>query len=490
MSTDSHNPTLLWFRRDFRLTDNPALAAAIERGAPILPIYVYAPEEENPWAPGGASKWWLHHALQDIQQQLRSVGLELLIQRSTNTLETLQQLIHESNAGALYWNRLYEPAIIERDQTIKQTLNQENRVEVRSFNGALLHEPHTISNKSGTPYKVFTPYWKAIQPLPVDEPVRVPLSDAIPFEDSRPDGLPLEDLSLLPRIRWDEGIQGTWDPTREGARKQCQHFLDQKASRYPKDRDYPSVEGTSRLSPYLHYGQIGPREIVEWTGGLNPEDKGALSFIREVVWREFGHHLLYHFPHTPTEPLQPDFAHFPWEEDPDALKRWQKGATGFPIVDAAMRELWETGWMHNRARMIVASFLVKDLRITWLEGAKWFWDTLVDADLANNTLGWQWAGGCGADAAPYFRVFNPTRQATKFDPKGEYIARYCPELAKLPVPERFAPWEASESALHDAGVQLGTTYPKPMVDHAEARKAALQAYEKLKYLREKKSPNS
>ena len=474
---------IMWFRNDLRLSDNPALAEANRHGGPIIPVHIWAPEEEGDCAPGAASRWWRHQSLQCLDEELRKGGSRLILRRG-NSLQTLRDLLEETGATGVFWNRRYEPAAIKRDATIKKTL-RERGVTVRSFNGALLHEPWDVANKSGGPYQVFTPYWKTcLEREDPPQPLQARRGLATPA--SWPKSLSLDDLALEPKIDWTQGLRAAWRPGREGAVRQWDRFLDQAFADYNQNRHRPDLEGTSRLSPHLHFGEISPRQI--WHGLKTRADKHGWpraqwrrsQFLAELGWREFAHHLLYHFPQTPREPLRPEFRKFPWRRNKAHQCAWQRGRTGYPIVDAGMRELWTTGWMHNRVRMIVASFLVKDLLIPWQEGAGWFWDTLVDADLANNTLGWQWTAGCGADAAPFFRIFNPVTQGRKFDPRGDYIRRWVPELKELPDPWIGRPWEADPSVLRKANLRLGRDYPEPVVSHAVARDVALEAYQKVK----------
>ncbi|MFM8735891.1 MAG: cryptochrome/photolyase family protein [Pirellulales bacterium] len=445
------NATIVWFRHDLRLDDNPALVAAAARGA-VVPLFVWAPEEEAPWEPGAASRWWLHHSLEKLAAALEKAGAPLVIRRGPS-LEAIRSVARESGATHVAWNRRYEPAVVARDTAIKKSLAAEG-LEPESFNGGLLFEPQRVATKEGKPYQVFTPFWRALLARPEpDEPVAASRKLAAAKAGLRSESI--ESLGLLPTIDWAGTMRKMWTPGEAGARKRLDAFLASRLDAYGTDRDRPDHEGTSALSPHLHFGEISPRRVwhaVRAAVGGKPVAKitsgGAEVYLRELGWREFANHLLFHFPHTANAPLRADYAKFPWVDDPVGLRAWQKGRTGFPIVDAGMRQLWATGWMHNRVRMIVASFLVKDLRISWLEGARWFWDTLVDADLAANTLGWQWAAGCGADAAPYFRIFNPTSQGEKFDPDGAYVGRW---------------------------VDMGPGYPEPIVDHAEARKLALEA---------------
>jgi deoxyribodipyrimidine photo-lyase len=473
--------TLVWFRQDLRVADNPALAAASKLGGAIVPVFIHAPGEEAAWAPGGASNWWLHQSLAALDGTLRELGSRLVIRRGS-TLANLQALIKETGAQTVFWNRRYEPAITARDTQIKATLRAAG-LEVESFNGALLHEPWTIQNQSGKPFQVFTPFWKnCLTKTDPPEPLVAPRHLIIP--EYWPKSLPLAELELEPKLKWAEGMRAAWQPGETSAAVQLKRFLANAFADYTDKRNRPDLRGTSRLSPHLHFGEISPRQI--WHGLRRyAEAKGITTwrssqFLAEVGWREFAHHLLHHFPQTPTEPLREDFKRFPWRKDADFLQAWQQGLTGYPIVDAGMRELWATGWMHNRVRMIVASFLVKDLLLSWRDGAAWFWDTLVDADLAQNTLGWQWTAGCGADAAPYFRVFNPLSQGEKFDPRGDYVRKWCPELARLPEAWLHQPDKAPPEILARAGVELGLNYPEPVVNHAIVREVALEAFAKLK----------
>jgi deoxyribodipyrimidine photo-lyase len=473
-------PSLVWFRTDLRLADNPALLAAIAHGGAVIPVFIHAPDEEAPWQPGGASNWWLHQSLSALKKGLRNLGSRLVI-RHGPALKTLLALAKEAGSDAVFWNRRYEPVVMERDTQIKKTLRAAG-LKAESFNAALLNEPWTIQNLSGKPFQVFTPFWKnCLMDLEPAGPLPAPKSLLVP--SSWPKSLELEELGLDPKINWAEGIAAEWQPGEQGAHVRLKEFLGPALEDYTLQRNHPGVSGTSRLSPHLHFGEISPRQI--WHAVRRyAESHGiktwrASQFITELGWREFSHHLLYHFPHTPDKPLRQNFENFPWRKNTAQLKAWQKGMTGYPVVDAGMRELWTTGWMHNRVRMIVASFLVKDLLLPWQSGARWFWDTLVDADLAQNTLGWQWTAGCGADAAPYFRIFNPITQGQKFDPHGDYLRRWCPELSRLPDKCIFEPSKASPEILRAANIELGRTYPKPIVNHALAREAALESFARI-----------
>jgi deoxyribodipyrimidine photo-lyase len=462
---------IVWFRRDLRLADHPALTAACAAHERVLPLYIHAPAEEGEWAPGAASRWWLHHSLASLSGSLERQGGTLHI-RAGDSLEELTALCRIAGASAVYWNRVYEPALIERDKRIKAALREQG-IEAKSFNAALWMEPWQVATQQDGSYRVFTPFWRAVRArLSPEEPLPAPTMRLA----SACGGLPLEALGLLPRIRWDDGLRTAWVPGEQGAREALEVFADDALGGYARLRDLPARHGTSRLSPHLHFGEISPRQIHyilhRAAQRLDAKRRPDLEpFLRELGWREFAHHLLFHFPRTPTENFRSGFASFRWAEPDEALlERWRRGRTGIPLVDAGMRELWQTGWMHNRVRMAVASFLTKNLRQHWRHGARWFWDTLVDADLANNTMGWQWVAGCGADAAPYFRVFNPVSQARKFDPDGDYLRRWLPELKDAPLPLLHEPWR-------DASLLSRSGYPAPMVDLAASRREALAAYQ-------------
>jgi len=475
--------TIVWFRLDLRLADNSALTAAVHRGGAVVPVFIHAPEEEEPWAPGGATCWWLHQSLRALDERLAQLGPKLVIRRGP-TLETLSALVNETSANAVFWNRRYEPGVLARDAKVKFALSKQG-VNVQTFNAALLYEPWTIRNQSNKPFQAFTAFWRNC--LAQDAPGK-PLAEPkrLLRLRSSPKSLALDKLELQPKRDWADGLRATWRSGEKGALANLKWFLSEAFDNYAELRNRPDLRATSRLSPHLHFGEISPRQI--WHGLARAARNRNLSFsewrnsqfITELGWREFAHHLLFNFPHTATKPLRAEFGKFPWHKDAALLRAWQRGRTGYPIVDSGMRELWKTGWMHNRVRMIVASFLVKDLLLPWQDGARWFWDTLVDADLAQNTLGWQWTAGCGADAAPYFRIFNPVSQGQKFDPGGTYVRRWCPELARLPAQWLHQPATAPEEILNQAEVKLDQNYPAPIISHAIARADALEAFAKIK----------
>ncbi len=450
---------LVWLRQDLRLHDNPALQAAIKSGLPLVFIYIYDNDSQNDWPIGAAQQWWLHHSLIALKEELNKYGAELILRRG-KPITVLKKLISEHDITALFYNHCYEAYAIARDTKIKNELN----IAVRSFNGSLLVEPWQLQSKQGSYFKVYTPFYKAFrQQLQISAPLPKPrqwLNSTTPIESDA-----LSDWQLLPKKpNWAKQFSSCWCPGEKGAHQRLKHFLKYSAANYAAERDFPAHEATSRLSPHLHFGELSPRQV--WQAAYPDHEK----FLSEIVWREFAYHLLFHFPQLPQQNFQHKFNAFPWKKDEKNLLAWQRGETGFPLVDAGMRQLWQTGMIHNRVRMIVGSFLTKDLLLHWQHGQAWFWQTLVDADLASNAFGWQWIAGSGADAAPYFRVFNPTLQAQKFDAEGQYIKMWLPELKNLPKKMIHTPW------LFDGKLN----YPSPIVDHAAARKQALAAYAKIK----------
>ncbi len=468
MTTPSAPPALLWLRRELRLHDNRALAAAVGSARPVLPVYVLDDATPGPWADGGASRWWLHHSLSELAASFAALGAPLVLRRG-RTAGVLAALAAETGAAEIHAGQPIEPWAIAAVAELRARLT----IPINLHRTLTLHGPDAIRTQTGTPYGVFTPFARACRlrgepERPVPAPSRMPAAIA-PHSDR------LEAWRLLPsRPDWAGGLRTAWQPGEAAARKRLATFAAGPLPSYATARDLPGVEGTSRLSPHLHFGEISPD--AAWRAATAAgAGRGIEVWQNEILWREFSANLLWHHPNLPFAPLRPEFAAMPWRTDPDGLRAWQRGETGIPIVDAGMRQLWQTGWMHNRVRMIVASFLVKHLLLPWQDGAAWFWDTLVDADLASNSAQWQWVAGSGADAAPYFRIFNPVLQGTKFDPDGAYVRRYVPELANVPAAEIHAPWQAPDLVLRGAGVALGRNYPKPIVDLAAGRQRALDA---------------
>lgn len=465
-----------WFRQDLRLADNPALTAAVQSGT-VLPIYILDDEHCAQFSLGAASRWWLHHSLQSLKASLGGI---LSLYRG-DPLEIFQDLIARHHIQAVFWNRCYEPWRIHRDSMLKQSLKHSG-IKVESFNGSLLWEPWAVQTKAGNAYKVFTPFYQ--QGCLQGEPPRqcLPGPEQARFYQDQEKSIDMVQLKLLPNSRWDKSLAPHWTIGEEGAQGRFERFIDEGLAHYDHGRHFPAKPYVSRLSPHLHFGELSPHQLWHTLRSL-ADGKQVETFCRELGWREFCYSQLYHHPDLPTKNLQSKFDHFPWKEDDAALKAWQQGQTGVPMVDAGMRELWQTGYLHNRVRMIVGSFLVKNLRLHWQHGERWFWETLVDADLANNSAGWQWIAGCGADAAPYFRIFNPTVQGQKFDPEGLYVRQFVPELSGLPNQYLFTPWRAPESVLKAAGIELGVTYPFPVVDLKTSRIEALSAFQSLKKAR-------
>ncbi|MBT1449667.1 DNA photolyase family protein [Glaciecola sp. XM2] len=470
--------SIIWFRQDLRMNDNPALVAACEQGD-VIPVYIDDDTVSDIGQPGGASKWWLHHALEDLSESLDNK----LIVRRGNPKDVLEEVAAEYDATHIFWNRMYEPWARERDASIKAYFKEQN-ITVKSFNGSLLWEPMQVLKKDETPYKVFTPYYRngcLNQPEP-----RFPLARAnVTLHKSLPDNAKndIAALALLPTIPWDESISKQWTVSEKAAGSKLHWFIDNAVNKYADDRNLPSVRGTSQLSPYLHFGQISPNQAwyaIHDAFQGNVSGRGVDTYLSELGWREFSYYLLYHFDDFQTQNFNRKFDKFEWRKSPSDLKAWQKGKTGIPIVDAGMRELWQTGYMHNRVRMIVGSFLVKNLLIDWRDGERWFWDCLVDADSASNSAGWQWVAGTGADASPYFRVFNPVLQGEKFDKEGEYVKKYCPELSKMPKKYIHQPWAAPSDVLSQANITLGKEYPEPLVDLKASRLRALDAFNDIK----------
>ena len=465
---------LVWFRRDLRLVDNPALHAAVASGARILPVFIHDDAVAGDWSRGRASRWWLHRSLAELSEALQGSLIELRGDPAT----LIPELAHDFDIDAVYWNRCFEPWRVRDDERIKEQLLNA-AIPVRTFNGTLLWDPPTIKKPDGTPYRVFTPYYRKgclTRGIAPRSPLPAPAGlETVKLTDSRWLDAPRELSGFIPP----DIDMSLWHPGEAGAADTLERFLESAVHHYEEQRNIPGVSGVSRLSAHLHFGEISPNQV--WHAVRQRCTNGALSkdgdrFLSEIGWREFSNYLLYHNPDLPTTNLQRRFDRFPWGDDAVLLNAWKLGETGFPIVDAGMRELATTGYMHNRVRMVTASFLVKNLLVDWRHGARWFWENLVDADLANNSASWQWVAGCGADAAPYFRIFNPVAQGTKFDPKGDYVRRFVPELRALPDRYIHCPFDAPVDVLQQSGVRLGDNYPEPVTDLALSRQAALDAY--------------
>jgi deoxyribodipyrimidine photo-lyase len=488
---------IIWFRDDLRVQDNPALTAAVAADGPVIAVYVLDDQTPAGWRLGGAARWWLHQALVDLGRALAALNIPLVLRRGA-AADVIPQLVAQIGARAVFWNRRYDPWAIAADTALKESLTAAGIV-VHSSNGHLLIEPWQVSNKAGDPCRVFTPFWRLAEAkIKATIAPCVGISASMISQAAQQDAVKIaanlenERLAawdLQPtKPDWAGGLRQTWgDAGAAAAWARAEDFLAQRVAYYRHGRDIPAQENTARLSPFLRFGQISVRALwhavqarLAMTDNNAAAVEGMEFFLRELGWREFSYHLLYHFPHTPHAPLDPKFDKFPWQDDPAILRAWQRGQTGIPIVDAGMRQLWQTGWMHNRVRMIVGSLLVKNLLISWQQGAAWFWDTLVDADLANNTNGWQWVGGCGADASPYFRIFNPILQGEKFDPEGHYVRRFVPELARVPDVYLHKIWQAPPMILAASGVTLGGNYPRPIVDLATSRDRALAAFSSIK----------
>lgn len=424
----------------------------------MIPVFIREPEAEDEWAPGAASRWWLGQSLEALRGDLERLGSRLVI-RPGPAAEALVRLGRECGAGAVFWNGWGETGVARAIESAG--------MEAHALPGNLLFQPGTLLNRGGHPFQVFTAFWKACLRAPAPHAPK-PAPRRIPPPEAWPEPPAARDLKLEPAA----GGREAWLPGETGGRQRIQRFLPGALESYGENRDRPDRAGTSRLSPHLHFGEVSARQVWHAASARGP---AAEPFLRQLVWREFAHHLLFHYPDSPRQPLRARFSGFPWLTDARGLRAWQRGITGYPLVDAGMRELRRTGWMHNRVRMVAASFLVKHLLIHWQEGARWFQDTLVDADLANNTLGWQWCAGCGADAAPFFRIFNPVLQGTRFDPEGQYVRRWVPELSRLPDRWIHRPWQAPPEVLAASGVELGRSYPRPIVDHEAARRRAIEA---------------
>ncbi len=473
----SNKTTIFWFRQDLRISDNPGLFEAAQNGR-VLPIYILDDQEAESFKMGGASRLWLHHSLNALNESL-SNSLNVYIGSSK---EVLFKILQNTSVNAVYWNRCYEPWRIKNDSEIKEKLKNKN-IECKSFNGSLLWEPWENLKKDRTPYKVFTPFYNrgclqvAAPRHPLPKPENLEMVRDIHNKTT------IENLNLLPALKWKKSIESCWEIGEEAAQKKLIDFVDNSLKNYKENRNFPFKKNVSRLSPHLHFGEISPNQAwcsaqAKSVDNINISDIDC--FLSELGWREFSYSLLYHFPDLPHKNFQSTFDKFPWDNNDKYLHAWKAGQTGYPIIDAGMRELWKTGYIHNRVRMIVGSFLVKNLLLHWHQGRDWFWDCLVDADLANNSASWQWIAGSGADAAPYFRIFNPITQGEKFDPEGQYTRHFVPELEKLPNKYLFNPWKAPKNILENCGIVLGKTYPNPIINLEQSRNIALQAYKKTK----------
>jgi deoxyribodipyrimidine photo-lyase len=481
-------PIILWFRNDLRLSDNPALHAAASISAPLICVYIHEKPVRGQREVVGAALWWLHGSLADLNQSLKKFGGQLHVFAGVAE-EVIGALVQETGASAVYWNRRYDEAGREIDAGIKAA-SRNRDVAAESFNASLLHEPWTVMTQAGTPFRVFTPYWReALQrgdpPAPLPVPIHIAFADLPDNLQQRfayPSGLEADPQTP----DWASGLREIWKRSEEGAKERLASFLDDDLKNYAPGRDRLDLQVTSRISPYLRFGNISIRQVWhalasrQHSGTAQASDHDVQKFKSELGWREFSYSLLYHCPLLHRENIQRQFDRMPWQSDKKALIAWQKGRTGYPVVDAAMCQLWLTGTMHNRARMIVGSFLVKHLLIDWREGEAWFWNTLVDADPANNPASWQWVAGTGADAAPYFRILNPILQGQKFDVEGAYVKRWLPVLEGLPASVVHRPWAASKAELAAAGVRLGENYPQPIVDHDFARKRALATWNAMR----------
>ena len=477
---EQHNPVILWFRKDLRMADNRALAAAKDHGGPVIPVYIREENGGTTGALGGAQEWWLHHSLEALSTALDKAGSRLIL-LSGKAETVLQKLLDDTGAGTIFWNRRYDPQGMDIDSDIKKNFRDAG-LEVESFAGHLLHEPSKLKTKTGGPYRVYTPFWRALEAG--DEPAEpIAAPKKLPAPSNWPKSEALKDWKLLPtKPNWAKDFADIWTPGEAGAAENLENFIDGALKGYEEGRDFPAKPATSMLSPHLALGEISPAQVWHATRGLSrtiaPNDLSR--FRKEIVWREFCYHLLFHFPKLDEKNWNDSFDAFSWNTDHAKFTAWTKGMTGYPIVDAGMRQLWKHGVMHNRVRMITASFLIKHLLIDWRDGEKWFRDTLVDADPASNAANWQWVAGSGADASPFFRIFNPILQGEKFDPDGAYVKTFVPELARLDKKFIHKPFDAPKDALRNAGIELGKTYPKPLVNHSDARQRALETYSDIK----------
>ncbi|WP_432362276.1 cryptochrome/photolyase family protein [Sporosarcina sp. UB5] len=472
--------TIVWFRNDFRLHDNPALSEAAQEGV-VIPVFIWSEEAKQEYAESEASSWWLYHSVATLEKGLQAHGLKLFI-KTGDEFDALVEVMEEADAEAVYFNERYEPAERSKGSRIAEQLESIG-IEVQTFHGHLLFN-HDLVNKQGEPYKVFTSFWKRCMQEVVARPVPFPAE--MKGIERGIQTVTLDQLQIIDENNWHQKFHQYWEPGEQAAVEKWQHYLEDGMSFYHAKRDFISSSSSSELSPYLAAGNISVKAMWHSAKSLSEETPEAVvrqsidTFLKQLIWRDFAYHQLIHYPDIIRSPLRKQFLGFPWQGTEEQLMKWKIGQTGYPLVDAGMRELWETGMMHNRVRMVTASFLVKHLLIPWQEGYNWFKHTLLDFDTANNAMGWQWVTGCGIDAAPYFRIFNPILQSEKFDPNGSYIRKWVPELSSLQAPYIHKPWEAHVSVLEEADIQIGVTYPLPIVDHAVARKRALEAYQQVK----------
>jgi len=462
---------LVWLRNDLRLTDNPALSAACRHHDKVIALYIHE-QDEGVRAPGGAARWWLHHSLDKTARELAEIGVALRVETGKSA-DILPALAKDAEADAVHWNRRYGPRERTLDADLKEHL-RETGFSVQSHPGNVLVEPWDIETGQGKPYSVFTPFWKTLRDMAIARPAAVPDGKAVRFKK-------VDTEYVQPH--WAEKLGQYWDIGEDAAQRRLADFLDECVSDYPEGRDFPARAVTSRLSPHLRFGEISARQIWHTAHSFahaHPSKAGAVDkFLSELAWRDFSYHQLFHRQDISKHPMQPKFTGLKWRHAPAQLRAWQRGQTGIPIVDAGMRQLWETGYMHNRVRMLVASLLSKNLLLDWQSGEDWFWDCLVDADEANNPASWQWVAGSGLDAAPYFRIFNPVTQGERFDAGGDYVREWIPEIAALPDKYIHAPGDAPDDVLRKANVTLGKTYPRPIVDLKDTRQRALDAFAAL-----------
>jgi deoxyribodipyrimidine photo-lyase len=474
-------PIIVWFRDDLRLGDHPALAAAVASGRPVICLYLLDETSTGLRPLGGAARWWLAGSLRALADALRERGGDLVLRRGA-AAEAIRSIAAETNASAVFMNHRADPAGAAIDRTVAVRLADDG-TEAKAFAANLLHDPGTLRTGSGRSFQVFTPFWRQLRGVgapraPIPAPSRIVGASAVA-------GDALADWRLEPsRPDWAAGMRADWVRGEAGAQRDLEAFLAQGLKGYASQRDRPDLPHTSRLSPRLRFGELSPRQAwhaaIHATAAGRAADADVEKLLSELGWREFCYHLLHQQPALATINFNRRFDGFPWRADAAALAAWQQGRTGYPLVDAGMRQLWATGWMHNRVRMVAASFLIKHLLIDWRAGEQWFWDTLVDADVASNPANWQWVAGSGADAAPYFRIFNPVLQGEKFDPDGKYVRRYVPELSRLDAASIHAPDRAPPLALSTAGVVLGETYPEPIIAHEDGRRRALAALATVK----------